>query len=301
MNTMKIAMIGCDTSHCVAFAKMLHLSDDPDHLAGGRIVKAFPGGSHDFELSVSRVDGISRELTDKYGVTLVPTIAEAIEGVDAVLLESVDGRQHLEQFEICAQAGKPVFIDKPLAASSSEARAIIEIAEKRRVPLLSASALRWADDLDHALAETELGPLYGADMQGPMAFQPPLPGYFWYGIHAVEMLYRALGPGCQKVTVRSTERDDILVGDWSDGRIGTVRGNRHGNGFFAGTLHREKGSRPLANTSNQPRSFYHRLLREILQFFKTGVSPVPAGEMMEVIRFVEAANESRATGQTVAL
>jgi predicted dehydrogenase len=298
---MKLGMIGCDTSHCLAFAKMLHLSDDPDHLPGGQIVKAFPGGSPEFELSASRVDGISRELAETYGVTLVSTIAEALEGVDAVLLESVDGRQHLEQFKMCAQAGKPVFIDKPLTVSSVDAKALVDIAAKQGIPILSASALRWADDLDAALAETDGGALYGADMQGPMAFQPPLPGYFWYGIHAVEMLYRALGTGCRDVTVRSTERDDILVGQWSGGRIGTVRGNRHGNGFFAGTLHRERGSRPLANASNQSKSFYHRLLREILQFFKTGVSPVPGDEMMEVIRFVEAANESRATGRTVTL
>lgn len=298
---MKIGMIGCDTSHCAAFAKMLHLPGDPDHVEGGEIVKAFPGGSPDFELSASRVDGISQELAEKYGVTLVSTIEEALDDVDAILLESVDGRQHLEQFRICAQAGKPVFVDKPLTVSSVDAKALVAIAEKRGVPLMSASALRWAEDLNAALAETEWGPLYGADMQGPMAFQPPLPGYFWYGIHAVEMLYRALGSGCKQVTAQSTERDDVLIGHWSDGRIGTVRGNRHGNSFFAGTLHGEKGSRPFTNALNQSQSFYHRLLREILQFFQTGVSPVPGSEMIEVIRFVEAANESRTTSQTVTL
>ena len=124
MNHLKIAMIGLDTSHVVAFAKLLHHTDDPWHVPGACIVAAFPGGSDDFALSRDRVGGYTARMRDEFEVEIADSPEAAAAKADAVLLESVDGRVHRAQFEKIAPFGKPVFIDKPIAASSDKDGAI---------------------------------------------------------------------------------------------------------------------------------------------------------------------------------
>ena len=74
---------------------------------------------------------------------LYPTIQELCQHVDAILLESVDGRPHLEQAREVILAGKPIFIDKPLAGTFEDAVKIYQLAAKHRVPVFSSSSLRW--------------------------------------------------------------------------------------------------------------------------------------------------------------
>src|SRR3954464_3249631 len=109
---LRIGIIGLDTSHVTAFTALLNDEKNKDHVAGGKVVAAFKGGSADVESSASRVEGYARELQEKYGVKIVPTIEELCAQVDAVLLESVDGRPHLEQARPVIKARKPMFIDK---------------------------------------------------------------------------------------------------------------------------------------------------------------------------------------------
>src|SRR5437016_5911177 len=94
---LRIGLIGLDTSHVVAFTKLLNDPDDKSHVVGGRVVGAYKGGSPDIESSRSRVEGYTKELQDKFGVKIFNTIPEMCSEVDAVMLESVDGRPHLEQ------------------------------------------------------------------------------------------------------------------------------------------------------------------------------------------------------------
>ena len=104
------------------------------------------------------------------------------------MLESVDGRVHLQQIRALARYGKPVLIDKPFTVSAADAAEIIRLAEQFRVPIMSSSALRYAEDLTEKMADTGKGAIVDADTYGPMEIIPQHPGYFWYGIHAVEML-----------------------------------------------------------------------------------------------------------------
>lgn len=295
-----IGIIGLDTSHVLAFMKLLHDEDDPWHVPGGRVVAAYPGGSPDFPSSISKVRPYTEKLRDEYGVRIVDSPEEAAEAGDAVLLHSVDGRVHLPQFRRIARYAKPVFIDKPFAVCTEDAREIVRLAEAHRVPLMSASSLRYAKALRDAIDGPDKSPVIGADACGPMALEPTQPGLFWYGIHAVEMLYAAMGEGCVHVTSVTSEHHDVAAGLWKDGRIGVVRGNRKGNGTFGIALHREKGIEWVYAQSD-PKPKYASLLEEIMAMFRTGMSPLPASETLEVIRFLEAANESRATGRTVYL
>jgi predicted dehydrogenase len=117
MVEMRVGVIGYDTSHVPAFVKVLNDPADPWHVPGAKVTCGYASFSPDLEASTSRVEGFKRDVTTKYGIELVDSVEALVARVDAVLLESVDGRRHLAEARPVIAAGKPVFIDKPLAAS----------------------------------------------------------------------------------------------------------------------------------------------------------------------------------------
>ncbi len=297
---LNIGMIGLDTSHAPLFAEMLNRPAHPFHVPGGTVITAFPGGSPDFPLSISRVPDYTARIRDEYGVRMVDRVEDVAEAADAIMLLTVDGRLHVEQFEAVAPYGKPVFIDKPFALSSRDAMTIARIAEQHQVPLMSCSSVRWAENLAAATAKGEQGEVIGADCSGPMELQPTQPGFYWYGIHMADMLYRCMGPGCVEVKVTTSEEHDLAVGRWSDGRIGTIRGNRKGNKRFGALLHREEGTDFVDIYANE-KPYYASMLEAVMRMFQTKVAPIEVSETIEVIAFLEAANESRRTREPVML
>ena len=287
--TLRIGMAGLDTSHVRSFAAILHDETHPHHLPGARITAAFPGGSPAFASSISKVPGFTADLRDQHGAEIVESLAALRGRCDAVMLETVDGRVHLAQFREVAEWGVPVFIDKPLALTAAEAREIQDLAEAKSVRVMSSSALRFAEAFRAALHHEEK--IIGADFHGPMPCQEVAPGYFWYGIHQAEMLYAAMGPGCVEVEAIREGEHDLVTGRWQDGRLGVLRGHRVGNNAFGGTLHRKTGSTPFAVAGGKT-PFYVSLLEQVLAFFHGGPEVVPLSETVELIRFLEAANQS---------
>src|SRR5262245_56392586 len=183
----KIGMIGLDTSHVTAFTKLLNDKSDPNYVPGARVVAAFKGGSPDVESSRTRIDRFTAELKDKWGVEIVDSIEELCKKVDAVLLESVDGRSHLNQARPVFAAKKRVFIDKPFAASYADAREILGLSRESGTPFFSSSSLRFVEDLQAVKRDEKLGALLGAFTYGPAPTEPPHPDLFWFGIHPGQM------------------------------------------------------------------------------------------------------------------
>ncbi|KQX48850.1 Gfo/Idh/MocA family protein [Paenibacillus sp. Root444D2] len=299
MVELKLGLIGLDTSHSKVFSKILNDSNDPNHISGGRVIAAFPGGSPDFKASATRVDGYTADLRDGLGVHIAESPEEVAMSCDAILLTSVDGRVHLEQFAKIAPYGKPVFIDKPLAISLKEAQTIAHIAELHGIPWMSGSVRRYADALNAALNRENNSNITGVDCYGPIEFTPTQPGYYWYGIHLVDVLYRILGTGCRSVTAFSENGHETVTAVWKDGRIGTLRGNLH-NGTHGTLIHREKVSEYVDTAADGLRK-YANLLQDILHMFRTGEPRIIPHETLEIIRFIEAVNESRDSGKTVSL
>ncbi|MDF2724605.1 MAG: oxidoreductase [Paenibacillus sp.] len=298
--TIRIGIIGLDTSHVLSTMKLLHNKEEAWHVPGGTVVAAFPGGSPDFPASIAKIEPYTQLLSDEYKVAIVESPEQVAERCDAIILHSVDGRVHLPQFRQIARYRKPVFVDKPFATTSVDAHDIFGLAEQHGTTVMSTSSLRYLEALQESLAQTDKGEIIGADTFGPMSLEPTQPGFFWYGIHSVEMLFTILGEGCRQVTVTTAEHHDVINGLWSDGRIGTVRGNRQGNGRFGAVIHRSKSSELVSEKPHQKPKYASQLER-IMEMFRTGKPGVPSSETLELIRFIEAANESRRTGQTVRL
>lgn len=298
---LKIGIIGLDTSHVVEFTKLLNDQNNEYHVPGGKVAVAFPGGSADFEVSRSRVEGFTKQLRDEFGVQIADSPEAAAEASDAILLESVDGRVHLEQFKKIAPYGKPVFVDKPFTVNGEEARAMITLANHHHVPIMSASSTRFSEGLSEALRQNDHGTIIGAETYGPMPIVPTQPGFFWYGIHLVEMIFTILGSDCKQVTTITTDDHDVIVGMWEDGRIGTIRGNRKGNTAYGALIHREKSSRFVDVFGAHPKPLYASLMENVMKMFQTGKTDISIDETLQIVHFIEAANESRETGRTVTL
>mgnify|MGYP001324441255 CR=1 FL=1 len=295
---LRAGIIGLDTSHATAFTKLLNDPAAPPEVSGVKIVAAFPGGSPDLPASIDRVPEYTKTLTEEFGVELVDSVEALLEKVDVVLLESVDGRPHLEQARPVFRARKPVFIDKPVAGSLADAIAIFELAKESGTPVFSSSALRFSPGIQ-AMREGKLGDVVGCDAYSPCELEEHHPDLFWYGVHGVETLFTIMGGvGCQTVSRSSTPGSDVAVGVWEGGRIGTFRGIRAGAPHdFGATVFGSKGIGQSGGYVG-----YQPLVAEIVKFFKTGQAPVSPEETLEIFAFMEAADESkRQDGRPVTL
>ncbi len=291
----RIGIIGLDTSHAIAFTKTFNADPPNPALAGMRVTVAYPHGSRDIEGSVSRIPGYTAEV-QKLGVTVVDSLPALLEQVDFVLLETNDGRPHLEQALAVFQAGKPVFIDKPVAGSLEDAVCIYEAAKHYKVPVFSSSSLRFMEDAQ-AARNGSCGKVLGCDTFSPCSLEKTHPDLFWYGIHGVEILYTVMGPGCQTVNRSSTPDADVVMGTWETGRIGTFRGMRGGKSGYGGNVFGADKYLSLANFKG-----YDPLVLAIGKFFSTGETPVTEAETLEIYAFMEAADESkRQSGATVSV
>lgn len=286
---LRAGIIGLDTSHATAFTSTFNDPEASSDLGGIRVVAAFPGGSNDIPDSKDRIEGFTRDV-QKMGVEIVDSIDELLKKVDVVLLESVDGRVHLAQARPVIAAGKPLFIDKPMAASLADAITIFKLAEENNVPCFSASSLRFSSGLQSIRNGTaEFGEIRGCTASSPMTIEPHHPDLFWYGIHGVESLFTVMGPGCESV-IRVAP--DKVVGTWKDSRKGTFVAKESYSVEIEGT----KSSGTTGGYEG-----YRPLLVEISKFFRTGKPPVSAEETLEILAFMEAADESkRQNGQPVA-
>ncbi len=289
----RIGMIGLDTSHVVAYLGILNDPQNKEHVPGGKIVAGFKGGSPDIENSSSRVDGYTKTAVEKYGVKIYDSIEELAQNVDAILILSVDGRPHLDQFRRTLAAKKPVFIDKPLAGTLKDALEIVRLSREAHVPVFSASSLRYSPD-SPARTMDKTAKVISAFSFSPAELEPHHPDLFWYGIHGVEALYTVLGTGCEKVVRTSTTNTDVITGVWSDGRVGTMEGHRKdGKGFggYGVTVMTTKGA-----VKGGEKHSYAPLVQDYLKFFQTGISPVPLETTLEILAFMEAADESKRRG-----
>lgn len=294
---LKIGIIGCDTSHVIAFTKMMNVTKDPD-VAGCRVTTAYKWGSRDIVSSTNRYSKYIPQLQDM-GVKMVPTIADLLKEVDAVLLETNDGRPHYEQAREVFRSGKPLFIDKPVTATLADAVKLVDEGKKLNAKWFCSSSLRYVKNAQKA-RKGEFGPIRGANCWSPEQFESTQSEFFWYAIHGAEPLFTIMGQGCKEVRCTGTDTEDVMVGTWKDGRLGVMRAlnyKRKGSGY-GGTIYSEHYGVVDMGTYEG----YKPLLVEIVKFFRTGVVPVSPDETLEIYAFLEAATQSKQrNGAPVAL
>lgn len=290
MNDIRVGYVGLDSSHCTAFTDLFHSLPTTDG-PSCRVTAAYAGGSDDFPISRDRVAGFTVEMESR-GVAMVPSIEELLSCVDAVIVGSVDGRQHLEHARQTFGFGKPIFIDKPLAHKLKNALAIAELGRQTNTIWFSSSALRYQpviSEIQSVLADD----IRGCDVFGPVKTAYGHDELAWYGIHSIEALFTLLGPECERVSLLRTDSTDFVTGIWCDGRIGTFRGLRESLGYTQYGLtvvgKHQVAQRPLTWV-------YDGLVREIAAFFQTGIPPVANDVTLRIMAFISAAEVSLQQG-----
>lgn len=292
---LKLGMVGADTSHCLNFARRLHRKDieEAHYVDGAHITVMYP-----FDSGIKEAETVEKdvaELRDVHHIKMVDSVQAVIEdGVDGVLIETVDGTRHLEQTRPFLEAKIPSYVDKPFTCSVDEAKTMVELAESNGVPLFSSSSLRFTDEIQGILAEREsIGRFLQVHACSPSPQFPINPGLFWYGIHGIEILYTLIGTGCKTVQCLPGSTHELNIGRWEGGRIGTMAGIYEHTCPYGAVVHGEKQSQSItANIDN----LYSSLLRAIVPFFKSGQSPVDPRETLEIMAFIEAAYRSRENG-----
>lgn len=284
----RIGMLGLDTGHCAEFTGWINGADAGLTYNGYKVAAAYPKGTENITEWKNKIPAITEDVK-KMGVEIVNSMEELLEKVDVVLMTCIDGNRHLELSLPVFQAGKPLFIDKPFAASLSDAFAIAEAAKKYKVPLFSTSSLRYLDGIDNITEK--IGKVTGADVYSPCSIEKHHPDLFWYGVHGVETLFAIMGAGCKSVTRTHLDKMDYVVGVWEDNRIGTFRGIREGRAGYGGTVYGENGITHLDKfRGNKP------LLVKVTEFYDSKISPVPIEETLEIVAFMAAAEESKRKG-----
>jgi predicted dehydrogenase len=291
----KLGILDFDTSHVIAFTTRLnHKGEAKDQwVDGAEVVIGCPGES---KIMPERIPGYKKEM-EKLGVPLVERPEEMIGKVDGMLIESQEGAAHWERARPFLEAGIPCYVDKPFACGVADARKMMELAAAKKVPIFSSSSLRYATELVDFVSE---GKLQGAVAYGPAHLNDKdvtrNPGLYHYGIHAVEVLYTLMGPGCRQVACTHEKDVDIVTGVWKDGRAATVRGRRGPNSDAYGfTAFGDKG---VQHVPIDTKYIYRDLLRKIVEMFETKKAPLDVAVTVEIVAFIEAALKSAANHGT---
>jgi predicted dehydrogenase len=287
----KLGVLDFDTSHVVEFTTRLNHkhADKEQWVDGAEVVVGCPGKS---AIMPERIDGYTKEM-DKLGVKLVDRPEDMLGKVDGMLIESQEGGVHYERARPFLEAGLPCYIDKPFTCSVADSRKLLELSDKKKAPIFSSSSLRYSPELVAFVADDKHGKIQGALAYGPASIHEAdlsrNPGLYHYGIHAVEILYTLMGPGCERLTSTHEKDVDVVTGQWGDGRVATVRGIRKGKADYGAVAFTDKGVSPVPIGTKY---IYRELVKQIVAFFTDKKAPLDVKITAEIVAFIEAANKS---------
>ncbi|MFH0939563.1 MAG: Gfo/Idh/MocA family oxidoreductase, partial [Planctomycetota bacterium] len=255
-------------------------------LEGAEIILGYPGA---LSMSPEHIPEFTKTVVEECGVQLVDKPEDMIGKVDGIMIESVGGSAHLERAMPFLEAKVPTWIDKPLACSTQDARAIIKLAKKHKTPLFSASTLRYGLEVQKIKAmREELGAPLAVDVYGKHQARAFNPGWLNYGFHTTELLFELIGPGFQKLKFVAAGAVAHASGSWKSGAIGSVTLISEGDCPFGFTYFGEKKTQSVCIDMKYG---YRELLKKIVEFFNTGNAPTPIENAFEVIKYLETVNK----------
>ena len=287
---LRLSIIGLDTSHAVEFAMRLQAPDCPmdQKVDGGRVVKCLR-----FATPFQDEAGLDQRQAsmEAWGVKVTTDFREAVEDCDAIMICINDPSYHLEFFSKCAEIGKPIFLDKPLADTRENGIAICNLAKERQVRVMSSSSLRSAPGFTEAckaMPEPKTSSFYG-----PLGRAPVGSSIVWYGVHAFEMLQRSMGCGARRVSVHSDQVGITAIVEYDDCRHGIVELVENAY-VYGGCLRSTQTSVSFSVDTND---LYVGQLSQIVPFLKGDDPPLSLDDTLEVMLMLDAAERSCRTGR----
>jgi len=284
----RIGIVGSDNSHAEAFSKLCNVPQDL-HVEGAQVVSIFG-------LDPAR----TQEVATKGNIpTIVEKPEEMIGKVDAALVVFRHGGLHRQYAEPFLRAKVPTFIDKPLAISPEDARALAQLAEKTGTPLTSFSTLRYAQDMVAFVKEAhEKGPITSAVFSGPADRQSEYGGLPFYGIHLVEMMQALHGPGIVSVQAVEHRKNVVATLCYGDDRIATL--NFLGNAAYVFHM-LAFGKQGWVGRALDAGTCYRDGLEVVLSMVRTGKMPLRREELLEPVLVLAGIERSLTSGEPAEL
>ncbi len=290
----KIGMVGLDTSHSIAFTKCLQAPDiaPEQRVDGARVVACMR-----FETPFQNKEGLDdrQKQLEEWGVKVTEDFAEAVADCDAIMLEVNDPAYHVEYFAKCTELGKPIFLDKPMADTTANAKKIMQMANDAGLRVFSSSSLRFVPALVEAIEK--VGEPKYVSTYGPLGKAPAGSSIVWYGVHAFEMLERAMGRGAKAVFARKDSVGVVCIVDYGQGKRGVVE-LTEGAYSYGGAVRSEKQAVPFTAANAL---LYPLQLREVVKFFQGAEPPVTLEDALEVTAMLDAAERSTKSGKAEVL
>ncbi|MBT3275649.1 MAG: Gfo/Idh/MocA family oxidoreductase [Spirochaetales bacterium] len=221
--------------------------------------------------------------------SLIPNVVsdpkELIGEVDAVIVATDIGHEHVERCRPFVEAGIPIFVDKPMVDNTTDLK-IFEGWVSDGASIVSSSSMRYTKEFGpYRLSTRELGTIRYATITSAKYWET-------YGIHALEAIYAILGPGF--LTCRNTGTKTQNVVHFTHGRgadVVVVVSKDMFGGFGYLTLCGTHGSVQLK--SGDSFFSFKSQLDDYVRYLRTGVRSYPFSETVELMRMVIAGIESR--------
>lgn len=213
---------------------------------------------------------------------------EMIGHVDAVLVATDRGSEHVWRARPFVEAGVPVFIDKPLADNLPDLDTFIEWVAAGK-PIMSSSCMRYTKEFMPCRQSThDLGDLRFVSITTPKSWER-------YGIHALEAIYPILGPGFLSVRNTGTAERNIVHLKHRRGVDGVVAAIADMLGAF-GCLQVCGTAGRVQLASGDSFFAFKAQLAAFVDYLRTGVQPFPFEETVELMRLVIGGIRSRDEG-----
>ena len=271
---LKLGMVDLCTSHPGSWMKIIKEMD------GVEVVAVHDSGG-------VRPPGYAAQFAQEQEIpNVTDTIEEMVEIVDGALVHSANWDIHIEHALPFIEAGKPVFLDKPMVGNLRDLHELLRLKAKHGGLVMGGSSVRWAAEVQELAAmREEMGEIGVAWVQGRGDF-------FNYGIHTVECFQGFFGAGVLSVEhVGQKGGMDVFRADYDDGTpVFYVLGSVANPWFISISASSGVHARQLGS------NIYPALIERIVAAFTSGEPPIPLEENLECIKVALAAKVSRREG-----
>ena len=289
----RIGLIGSDNSHADRYSELCNLPDDPklkdQQVPDAKVVALFGIPEH-----AER----TKEVSTKYKIPVVGSPEEMVGKVDLAICVFRKGSLHAKWSLPVIKAGVPIYVDKPFASSTADARAMLKAADKAGTAITSMSSFRVAQSTLAFKAEMEkVAPVtYGISI-GPGDRKSENDGLIFYGIHAVEVMLACFGHGVKDVRAVDQNNNIVATVTYPDDRIVTLTFIGNAQYVFRCCAFGKKGQAQYVPGTG---SYYRDALVSVIEMAKTRKRPLTNEQMLEQVQVFEAIEKSLNTNGAAA-
>jgi len=276
----RIGCVGSDNSHAMALGA---IANDPKadkrlRVPGVRLTHLYGDQAKRNQETMAK---------GKFTV-LVERPEDMIGQIDAAIVVYRHGSRHFEAARPFIKAGLPIFVDKPMTASVAEARKLVALARKHKVPITSFSTVRWNRGIQQFLKKTlpKAGRISGGVIDGPSDPMSPYDGLFFYAVHCVELMLATFGYAVKDVVATRSGKNVVATVRYKTGELVTLNllGEAKTRGFTM-TVFSEAG---MLSPDFDSGTSYSDGLKVMKQMFATGKMPLTHDQLVMTVRVLEA-------------